>query len=503
MLQKIEDLFDALEQDDIRYCNWKSNKDLKKSLNGEIDIELLCDRKDATEVRSILAECNYKEFPDVSFANFPGITNYIGFDEETGRLIHVHLHYELTFGTPYLKEYVSPWGSYVLDKRIKDSETDVWVSDPNVEVILLLIRYAMKIRRWNVIARRSYFEAFIEEYKWLRERSDLDTISTVCQDLLTDEASLHVEEMIKEGPKISHFHRLRTLSQSELQPYNTHRTTTSSALALLRKGFRGFGKLNEKILNRPIPTRRSSSPGGIEIAFIGIDGSGKSTHVNNIREWLSWKVDVHQVYFGSGDGRSSLLRYPLKKLNEIRRRFNSEGGNQQEIVTSTSDSSKNKIPSVNDESSEQVGFAKALWALTLAREKRNKRRRSKRARNRGLIVLMDRYPQYQFPGHNDGPLLRNWKDSEYRLLRWLSKWEVSIYQYLHNTPPDLIIKLHTSPSIAKQRKPETPLRELEKKSITIDQLEYDNGNCDTVIIDTEQDIDVVCNEIKKEIWNAL
>ncbi len=429
-------------------------------------------------------------------ASFPGLTNYIGYDENTGTLVHIHLHYELTIGTPYLKEYVTPWGSYILQTRIREPETDVWISNPNVELVLLLIRYALKIRRWNPLSRKSHYSHFLEEYEWLIERCDNQSVQEVTTELLNKEVASQIQQMVSQRPDISQFHALRKVVLPFLNQYSTHRKGMRVILPFVRKGFRGFGKLNEKVLHQPIPTRRTSAPGGVEIAFVGVDGSGKSTNVETLADWLSWKVDIYSVYFGSGDGRSSLLRLPLKKLNDLRNR-------------ATANKSTEKEPSLSDETpanphtagSEKVGFLKAVWALTLAREKKKKRKKARRARNKGMIVIMDRYPQNQYPGLNDGPLLQPWVESDSRILRWLSKWEGGIYKSLHKHPPDLVIKLDTDPEIAKERKPETPMKELQLKSAIIDGLEY--MDCRMVSISTEQELDDVLRQVKTEVWDSI
>ena len=43
----------------------------------------------------------------------------------------------------------------------------------------------------------------------------------------------------------------------------------------------------------------------------------------------------------------------------------------------------------------------ALWALSIARERRARLRRARRARDLGMIVLSDRFPQSQQAGFND------------------------------------------------------------------------------------------------------
>src|SRR6266508_3511029 len=94
------------------------------------------------------------------------------------------------------------------------------------------------------------------------------------------------------------------------------------------------------------------------------------------------------------------------------------------------------------------------WALTLSFEKRAKLRRMIRARNRGLIVICDRYPQSQVPGFNDGPLLAHWGQHSWALCRALARWEARPYDDAALDPPDLVIKLVLAPEVALTRRPE-------------------------------------------------
>src|SRR5256885_11057067 len=58
--------------------------------------------------------------------------------------------------------------------------------------------------------------------------------------------------------------------------------------------------------------------------------------------------------------------------------------------------------------------ARLVWAVALAYEKRGKLHALTRARNRGLVVVCDRYPQNQFQDFNDGPMLGRWRDHPWR-----------------------------------------------------------------------------------------
>lgn len=505
MIGTVRELLDSLDDRSIDYCHWKSNETLDEAVSGETDLDILCHRNDRRAFHQVLNTNGFTRLNDVAFTGYPGIQNYVGHELETGRCIHVHLHFELTFGTPFLKEYVTPWAPYVLERRITDSEHGIPITDPTTELFLLIVRYSLKIRRYNPIARRSYFKGFMDEYDWLAARADESEIEEVARELLNPTAAKRIRALIENGPTIRDLIRIGNPVRSELDAYSTYPSWSTTTVALARKGFRGIGKLNREVLNRPYPSRRKLPSSGIEVAVVGIDGSGKSTHLSALHDWLSWKMDVHSVYFGSGDGSSSLLRYPLKKLNELRTRsadpdstHSQSGSEVQETSGKHSDDDNQKADSSDGGG---VGFSKAIWAILLAREKRKKRRKATRARNRGMVVLMDRYPQNQFEDINDGPLLDPWTDSNSGLLRRIAEWERDIYADLHDRSPDLVIKLGTDPEIAKDRKPETPMSNLKRKAEVIDSLEYENSR--VVTVDTHRDIDTVLQEIKTEIWEEI
>ena len=67
---------------------------------------------------------------------------------------------------------------------------------------------------------------------------------------------------------------------------------------------------------------------GLVVAFIGSDGSGKSTLTAEIRKWLRYKLDVHGYYMGSGQGSTRLLdrlRHAVKGKAKKPKKPKSEG----------------------------------------------------------------------------------------------------------------------------------------------------------------------------------
>ena len=144
-----------------------------------------------------------------------------------------------------------------------------------------------------------------------------------------------------------------------------------------------------------------------------------------------------------------------------------------------------------------------LWAITLVIEKQNKLKRIDSARDRGMVVVCDRYPQSQISGFNDGPLLTNNQDNSSKLLRDLQQWEFESYQQMAETmPPDLVIKLNITPEVALARKSETPSEIVHKKVAAVKALNFPSQTA-VITVDAEQPLDQVLVKAKRAVWKSI
>ena len=126
-------------------------------------------------------------------------------------------------------------------------------------------------------------------------------------------------------------------------------------------------------------------------------------------------------------------------------------------------------------------LAKIIWAVTLANEKNTKLRQQTKARNNGLIVLTDRYPQTLYAGCSDGPLLSKYEGKG--LFGKIAAWEHRVYESAGMNPPDLTVKLIVPTEVAIERKPEMTADEIDtKKSIVMGLKLSDN----TLVVDTSR-----------------
>ncbi|MDH5236692.1 MAG: AAA family ATPase [Acidimicrobiia bacterium] len=215
-------------------------------------------------------------------------------------------------------------------------------------------------------------------------------------------------------------------------------------------------------------------PHGLVVAIIGPDGSGKSS----LSAELADSLGGERLYFGSGDGSSSWLRWPLKTTRRLVEWIKPPTTTAAEPATTSAGSPPARPPIQR--------AARALWALTLAREKAAKLNRAQRLRARGRVVVCDRYPQNQVAGINDGPLLAHWQSARSSIPRALARWERRPYDRATDEPPDLVLRLVVSQDVAEQRRPDHDPADLRRRRSIVASLHFDHPTCPVVDIDADR-----------------
>ena len=494
MLKSIEIMFDALDKEGIDYCHWKSNEHLEEALNGETDLDILFSSSSRSRLDKVLNQCNMKRFRAVPGMQYNAIEDYIGYDQETASIWHLHLHYKLTLGEKHLKGYVLPFTNKILNNRVIDEQLGVYRSESSDELFLMLLRMALKLR-WRDFGRKIGTDDILE-LNWLSERTNKDeVVEKAC--LYLDESCAKEYGRLLEKKLIykKQLSGLQRRLRRTLKVYASYSRPVSLIKRLQREAFWIIGGAGRRLgisLNRPY--RRVSPSGGTAVAFLGCDGAGKSTTLSYVKKELKKKLDVQAVYLGSGDGSSSIFRYPMRL---IARKVGGKGLGK-EMSRSKEEQDR---PGLKKRIKRQFYFlAKIIWAVTLASEKKGKLKRITRLRNRGIIVLLDRYPQTNIMGCSDGPLLDRYRTSKSFLLRKISNWEYKVYKLGALNPPDLIIKLVVKPEIAVSRKPEMTIEEIEKKIEAVQSIDF-NTRIET--INTEGDFSATASRVLSCIWDEL
>ena len=489
-------LFEHLDAAGVPYCHFKSNEHLLEGLAGLTDLDLLVGRREARVAQAALERAGFKRFPSRFASAYPSVEDYLGFDAETGRLVHAHVHYALVAGEKHLKSYQLGFAGDLLATRVADPATGVYTSDSSYEMLLLLLRYSLKARLRDALAeplgRPCFGQDARREHAWLRQRLRPGILHQITEQQLGKAAGEVVESLAERPPSVWKLFAFRRRAARALARHRSYGFLERHGLRGLRELTASLGALNRRLLGLPIPLRRTLPAGGLIVAFLGPDGSGKSTLVADVRRWAGWKLDVYAVYFGSGDGPASLLRWPLvlaiRLLRGVRGTRRGPGAGS--------------APGEAAKRRGRISPVRALWALVLAQEKRSKMRSAVRARNRGMVVICDRYPQAQIMGFNDGPLLSAWMESGSRLKRRLARWEFETYRELARTAPDLVVKMDVPPEVAVRRKPDMRPDEVERRRAAVRQIDYGPAS-ETLSVDGTRPLAEVQLRVRRALWELL
>lgn len=489
MLESIQLMLKAFEKNNISYCHWKSNEHLSEALNGDTDLDVLFLPEQRALLEQILSECGVKRFRATPLMQYNAIEDYIGYDKGQAKIWHLHTHYKMTFGEKHLKGYtVTPWGYRIINNRIWD-DRGIYTSSPEDELVMLMCRMAMKLR-WRDIGCRIGKDDRIE-LDWLFERIDEKKFAYSLNEMLEEDATKEILRLHnKKITRKSEFNMLHRILVRELKCYTGNSRLTSWIVRSQRELFWLVGGVGRRLgLNPNKPSRRVSPSGGCVVAFLGCDGAGKSTTLKYVRNEFAKKIDVKTEYLGSGDGSCSIIRKPMKF---IAKKVGGKGVGH----TVAREYEKKKV-SIK---ARLYSVAKIIWAYTLAKEKQKKLKNITKARNNGMLVLVDRYPQTEISGYSDGPLLTKYLEKKRGVLYRIAKKEEEIYRSAYYNKPDLAIKLMVPTEIAIKRKPEMTETEINDKKIAVMKM-----NCaeKIVVVDTSVEISESLGIVMNEIWKII
>lgn len=507
MLEILVGLLDEWHMAGIRYCHFKSNQHVAAGMAGKTDLDILVERSSHAEVVACLVASGFKRFSARLPAAYPAVEDWLGFDPDSGELVHLHLHWQLVAGEPNLKGYRIPWEEDVLEHRIFDDASRIYIASPEIELLLLLVRASLKfrtrdaLRQWLGKPYPSPRSDILKEYEWLVERVDQDILRSQASRLLSPEiAELIIQLLGKNGFDYEVFHSIRRRVARLLNSYRTY----CPLQARVDRWFREAYSKVTQILNRKFGTlivrRRIPATGGLIIAFLGADGSGKSTQVKQLVKWLGWKLDVGYVYFGSGDGPVSLLRKPLVLVKKYLRSKSRPLDN----FPKQDEPNKNVVRKASERRLSNrfaADLIELLWAMALLYEKRKNIRRAIQARNKGMVVFCDRFPQNQLIGFNDGPLLSRWLDKR-GFYGYFARCEQRGFDEMVRISPDLVIKLNVSEDVAIRRKSDTPIEMVARKIDAVKSLDFGSA-VEVLEVDANQDLATVTIELRRKIWQLL
>lgn len=493
-------LFQELNRLNIRYCHWKSTFRLFEGMSGETDLDVLVDRSQHEAFIGVLHSSGFKEMVSDKNQRFPGLDDYLGFDQSTGRLLHLHVHYQLILGEQFVKNYHLPIENIFLDKIVYRSYVKVPI--PELELIVLILRALLKYRDRDIIKdllklgnSSGLPKGILDEISFLLAKTNSEQITLIRErhlKFISIDLVFNFINLIRNSPRDGWgLFKLRRQIRKELSPFQ-RQPRRQIWLDYYRASVRKNRVLRivANLFGKSLKIKKKMVKRNLAFAFIGADGSGKTTIVRNLKEWLSWRLEIHTYYMGSSE--PSIRTMILKRLFKIFRFW--------AAVCIRLFGAKSPIKSLFEIPAQLFN---CLRFISEALDRHSRYIRGKIFSADGVIVLYDRFPLEAFRQYQalmDGPQISyRYQGKHWFLTRNLSKIEKSIYQRIY--PVNHLFIMHVNPNLSHSRKPEHKPGLIELKQHAIEQIGDDRLNL--INIDSNLPLEDVLLKVKSEIWVFL
>jgi len=295
-LRVVTELLDALDEENISYCHWKSNEHLAASMCGATDFDLLIAHHDAQAVAAIFSELGIKRFEVAPFHQYPGVEDYLCVDPDTAKLIHLHVHYQLTVGEKLLNGYRLPWEEIVLSTRVLDERHEIYVADPHVELVLLVARAAVKLRVRDLLlgtVRRTWFQQkVLREFAWLARRVERERLLDVASRLVGPRAGRILLQMLDAPPHKRRLLAFRRNCEPSLQSHRTYGSWGARVRRWVREARTLWWWIENRYHGVPKNSSRTCPQGGSMIAFVGGRPGHRAAMAKAVAEWLAEEIAV-------------------------------------------------------------------------------------------------------------------------------------------------------------------------------------------------------------------
>lgn len=478
-LESVERLAAELAESKVRYCHWKSNEAIDRSLRGDNDLDLLVHRDDAAAFVAVAARLGFRPALPPPPAQIPGILDLFGLDRGTGRMVHLQAHFRLVLGDDMTKNFRLPIeAQYLADV---DDTGVLPLPRPEYEYLVFVVRMVLKHCTWD--AQISYKGRLTpterRELVYLEERIDRGEVDRLRREHLpTVSAELFARCRNALEPRSGPWTRAIPAAElvAALEGYGSRSRGVDTALKLGRR-LSGFvrGKVRSGVAGKRL------MEGGAVVAVLGGDGSGKSSAVSDLETFLGRHVVTRRLHLGKPQ--------PSVGTRIVRR-----------LIRRLAPNSATGAPVWEVERSGRFpGHAYFLWYLMTARDRYREHLRARRAAGRGAVVVCDRYPIAGLETM-DGPRLHRVPGARGRPLAMImSRLERGYYERIGR--PDAVVVLRVDPDVAIARRPDQDEEFVRRRAEEIQRRHWNEP--DVFVVDAGRPIDQVHNEVRAIVWSAV
>lgn len=476
----------ALSAEGIGYCHWKSNEALDRSATGENDLDLLVSRADARGFEAIIGRLGFKNARPPSGKEMPGVFHAYGLDGPSGKLVHIHAHYQLVLGDDMTKNYRLPLEEAYLASA--EQGPLFRIPAPEFEFVVFVLRMILKHSTLDAVVSHqgSLSPSEARELEYLRVRTDPARATGIVREHLPFVGPAVWERSVRcLEPGTSHRVRIGTAHRLE-RALAAHARRMPLLDAPLRLWRRGRVIIRRRVLHRPAPRGRLDG-GGALIALVGGDGAGKSTAVDELHHWLSKEFAVTEVHLGKPP--RSLTTSLVQRVWKGSVRRGSRGATVADLAGSQASSMSARA------------YVKLVQHAMIARDRSLTYERARRAVSAGGIVIADRFPlpDVTLMDSPVAPRLLGTRKSN-RVASSLARLERRYYERIGR--PDVLIVMRVDADVAAERKRGTDDEDVVRlRSEEISRLDWSGSGA--VVVDADRPKDHVLNEIKSAVWSRL
>ena len=345
--QILEDL-DFFKSNNQKLIIWKSFDRLQESVTGITDFDLFLIDGNFRKFDKISHQVGWAKFKAEKWRSFQGIYDYFKIfkDEKNNNyLIHFHVHETIRTGERFTK-------SLVLNREIFDNKIekidDFYTTDKHLDHELKIIRACFKLTFLDIVISMFRLNSF-PIFKYRKEIVCISNNKFSGDDLILDK---YISEK-----SIIKFLVINYKIRKKYRFYKKKRLFKNYYYKLIRSKLSRGGKLT---LNKYL------------FSFIGVDGSGKTTTIDNVYKLLSTQLKVKVIYFGIPKSIKK-MRFQLHKFknfakkSETKKKINLTSENKNKLIDTFFSTSVSLIKLIKN-------FQVKIYQI------------------KGYIVLTDRYP---------------------------------------------------------------------------------------------------------------